>query len=401
MKKKVLILTYYFDPEIFRINDVAYDLASRGHDVTVITGIPNYPSGKFFDGYGLFSKRREFKNGVRIIRLPLIPRGNAHIFNLVFNYLSFLLSSCFFVFFHSFFHRYDCVFVHGCSPVFVAIPGILVKKIQKIPLFFWVLDLWPESMYGSTGYSNKRVINTVNNVVKWIYDKCDRILISSKGFSKSICEKGDFINKIDYLPNWAEYCFEEPEIFPIEKLPDGFKIAYAGNIGIGQNFDLVFKAIELTKNLPISWIFIGDGQYRLTLQNLSKKKKLNRVSFVGRKAIETIYSYLSQCNVALITLNKGEIYSLTVPAKLQVYMACSIPVLGVIDGEAAKMIKNSKCGFSSSTSDSHALVENIKKIFSMNRDELITMGASGHNYYLKYFKREDILNKINGIICSV
>ena len=401
MKKKVLILTYYFDPEIFRINDVAYDLASRGHDVTVITGIPNYPSGKFFDGYGLFSRRREFKNGVRIIRLPLIPRGSAHIFNLVLNYISFLFTSCIFVFFHSFFHKYDCIFVHGCSPVFIAIPGIIVKKIQKIPLYFWVLDLWPESMYGSSGYSNKKVINSVCEIVKWIYSNCDKILVSSKGFSKSICSKGDFKNKIGYLPNWAEYCFENPEMQIVEQLPKGFNIVYAGNIGTGQNFDMVFKAIECVNDVSINWILIGNGQSKAELQSIVKEKKLQNVFFLGQKPINSIFSYLRQCDVALLPLISGVIYSLTVPAKLQVYMACSMPVLGIVDGEAADIIKSSHCGLACNANDYHELAEIAKNMSAMNASQLNQMGDAGHNYYLLNFKRSNILDKVNSMICSI
>ena len=395
---RVLLLTYHFDPENFKINDVAYDLSSKGHNVTVITGIPNYPHGRFYSGYGIFKRTREVKQGVRIIRLPLIPRGSASIYRLMLNYLSYLFVCSIYVLFHSFGNKYDSIFVHGLSPVFVAIPGIILKRIQKIPLYFWVLDLWPESMSAGSGFSNKYVLKTVDKIVYWIYRSCDKILVSSKGFISSILSKGNFSDKIEYLPNWAENCFENPQLVEVEKFPDGFNIVYAGNIGLAQDIELILKAAKLTMNTSINWIFIGDGQLKDIARKRCIEKKLDRVYFLGKKPIERMYSYLRQADATLLVLKKSEIFKLTVPARLQAYMACSKPVLGMISGEASSLIKEADCGYVCDASDYRELAKNAVKMSQCSHEYLYSLGINAHNYYMRNFRRNLILSKIELLI---
>ena len=156
--KRILIHTNHFYPETFRVNDVAFSLASEGHEVTVITGIPDYPQGTFYKGYGLFRRSREVVNGVKVVRVPLVPRGKGGSMRLALNYLTYLLSATCFSLWYALTRKYDCIFVHETSPVTVGIPAVLVKKIQRIPLYFWVLDLWPESLEAAGGIHNRTIL---------------------------------------------------------------------------------------------------------------------------------------------------------------------------------------------------------------------------------------------------
>ena len=245
---RICIFTNHFYPEDFKVNDIAFDLAKRGYEVTVLTAIPDYPKGKFYGGYSLLKHRREKVNGVNVIRLPIIPRGKGGAIRLVLNYVSYFFCLSLFTFFHSFRNKYDRVFVHLTSPFFIGVCARKMAKRQRIPLLFWVLDLWPESLISAGGISNPLIIKPQVKMVRKVYEQCDKILISSKGFEKSICEKGNFKDKIVYFPNWAEEIsqFDIKSIVPFNDAHN-FIILFAGNIGEAQNIDAVITAADLLK----------------------------------------------------------------------------------------------------------------------------------------------------------
>lgn len=244
---RILLVTQYFYPENFKSNDIAFEMQRRGHSVTVLTGIPNYPSGKFFQGYGLFKKRKQTIQGVRIIRSWLISRGHSSGFRLALNYFSWAFFASWKALWLGIRYKYDAIIVHEPSPITQGIPAIIVKKIQKSPLYFWVLDLWPESLISAGGVHNKFVLSFFNRIVKYVYKNADKLLISSRKFKDSIILKGDFNEKLIYFPNWAEDVFKNSTAYPIPALPNGFKIMFAGNIGEAQDFEHIMQAILLLK----------------------------------------------------------------------------------------------------------------------------------------------------------
>ncbi len=259
---RILIVTQYFWPESFRINDLALGLLERGHQVTVLTGIPNYPGGELFDGYGFFNTSEDYC-GVRIRRVPLIPRGRGGSFRLILNYLSFALTAtvvgpllCR--------EAYDRIFVFEPSPVTVGIPAVFLKKLKKAPMLFWVQDLWPESLIATGAVRSKAIVSLVGHIVKFIYRHCDLILIQAKAFCGPVAQQGGSEEKIRYFPNAAENLYGSP-IFSAElpPLPEGFRILFAGNIGAAQDFETIIAAAENVKDPPdIKWIIIGDGRMR-------------------------------------------------------------------------------------------------------------------------------------------
>ena len=397
--EKILICTNHFYPETFRCNDVAFELASRGYDVTVLTAIPDYPKGKYYDGYGVFRKRCETINGVKVIRGFIIPRGNGRAIRLLLNYLSYFISSIIISIFLGLFRKYDKVLIHETSPVMIGVPAVIVKKLRKCPLYFWVLDLWPESLQAAGGISNKRVLMAFEKLTTWLYKNSDKILISSKGFEESIVEKGDFKDKIIYFPNWADKALEVKGDYKLPDMPSGFKVMFAGNIGEAQDFDHIMEAAKfLQDEKDIHFVFVGDGRKRSWVENYRDENQLkDTVHWVGRHPVEAMPAFFEQADVMLMTLKDVSIFSLTAPAKLQAYMSAGKPILAMMNGEGPRIIKEAACGYSVPASDSRALADTILELSRMSKEELQVLGQNGRLYQQQHFdldKSIDYLEKI-------
>lgn len=403
---KICIFTNHFYPEDFKVNDIAFELAKLDYDVTVLTAIPDYPKGKFYDGYSLFKRRREIVNGVNVIRLPIIPRGKGGAIRLVLNYLSYYFCLSIFTFFHSFKHKYDRVFVHLTSPFFIGVCARKLAKRQQIPLLFWVLDLWPESLISAGGISNPLIIKPQIKMVQKVYNQCSKILISSKGFEKSICEKGNYKDKLVYFPNWAEDVKGNcPKDFDIKQLKPfneegNFIILFAGNIGEAQNLDAVIEAAKLLKTeKQIKFVFVGDGRRKEHLMNLVKQYELDEtVYFPGRFPIETMPVFMKAASVLLFSLKDELCFNLTVPAKVQFYMSQGKPILAMINGDGAELVKEANCGFSVNAGDSKAFAEAVTKMYSLSKQELNNLGKNGEEYYKKSFTKEQRIEQLNQLI---
>lgn len=400
---KILLVTQYFYPENFKSNDIAFELAKRGYDVTVLTGLPNYPKGKIYKGYGIFKKRKETVNGVKIIRTLVIPRGKGGGMMLALNYISWAVIASFRAFFLALNKKFDAVIVHETSPITQGFPALVIKKIQSIPIYFWVLDLWPESLQSAGGINNRYVLDFFTAVTRLMYRKSDKILISSRGFRQSILEKGNFANKLIYFPNWAEDIFSninKSENLSLPELPNGFRIIFAGNIGEAQDFEHIMKAALLLKeNKSIKFILIGDGRKKLWVDNFINKNNLNDTVYaIGRFPIETMPYFFSKADVMLLSLKDDYIFSLTAPAKLQAYMAAKKPVVAMINGEARNLIAESGCGLSVPACDSKGLADNILELQAMHPDKLKNMGLSGFNYYKKYFTKDICITNLENIL---
>ncbi len=388
---RILLISPHFYPENFKCNDVAFDLAQRGHNVTVLSDIPNYPQGHYYDGYGLFKRRRETINGVRIVRTWVIPRGNASGLRLALNYLSFALSASCRVFFMGLRRRYDAIIVHETSPVTVGIPAVIVKKMQGIPLYFWVLDLWPESLTAAGGVENKTVIGFFTGLTRHIYRNSRRILISSMGFEKSIRDKGDFGHKIHYFPNWADKALAHPPAgFRLPEMPSGFIAMFAGNIGEAQDFDNLAQAALLLKaRQDIHFVIVGDGRKREWLERFVAAKGLqSTVHCLGRYPLETMRLFFDKADAMVVSLKDEPIFTLTAPAKLQAYMSAAKPILGMISGEGGRIIHEADCGLCVAAGDATGFAEIVTKMADMPRERREEIGKNGWAYCNEHFKFE-------------
>ncbi len=395
----ILIVTQYFWPENFRINDLVRGLIERGHQVTVFTGIPNYPDGTYFKGYGLFRRLRQKYFGAIVIRVPLIPRGRGGGLRLALNYLSFAICSsllapllCR--------GKIDIIFVFEPSPVTVGLPALILKKLRSIPIMFWVQDLWPESLTATGAVRSPKIIKMVTRLVCLIYSECDKILVTSKAYLGKIEKLGISSERLYYFPQAAEEVYQ-PMIIesdaPEQRLmPTGFRIMFAGNIGAAQDFTTILNAAEILKDYhDIHWIIVGDGRMRRWVETEVLSRRLSDTfHLIGRYPVESMPRYFSLADVMLVTLKKDPVFTLTIPAKIQSYLACGKPIIAALDGEGRRLITESKAGLSCPAEDSIALAEAVLKMYKMPKLHIEDMGRWGREYYLANFERNMLIDRL-------
>jgi glycosyltransferase involved in cell wall biosynthesis len=395
----VLIISQYFWPENFRINELSLSLKKKGHKVTILTGKPNYPEGSFFKGYGLFKRSRENYYGVKVIRVPMLPRGTSGVFKLLLNYISYVFSAGILgpVFCRG---NYDVIFVYEPSPITVGIPAIVMKKLKKAPIIFWVQDLWPETLSAVGIITSKKTLKIVGSMVHFIYSQCDRILIQSKAFRSSVEKYTSKPDNILYFPNSAEELYR-PLSFkantPEEKLiPSGFRVIFAGNIGAAQGFPTIIDAAGLLKeHKDIHWVILGDGRLRPWVEAEIKKRDLGETfHLLGKHPIETMPRFFSFADTLLVTLKKDPIFSLTIPAKLQSYLACGRPVIAALDGAGADVVKESNSGLVCSPDDPSDLARTVLEMHGMSEEKRRIMGEDGRKYFEIFFEEKMLVNKL-------
>jgi len=400
---KILVLTQYFWPENFRINDLTAGLVEKGHEVTVLTGIPNYPGGSFFPGYGMFKNMRQGYRGAKIIRVPLVPRGNGGKFRLVFNYFSFaFFASILAPFVCS--GKYDVIFVYEPSPISVGLPAIVLKKIKSARILFWVQDLWPESLSATGAVSFSPVLTIVKRLVRFIYHECALILVQSRAFIPSVQSFGIDSERILYFPNSAEEFYRPVEMKAdaVERklIPPGFIVMFAGNIGAAQDFGTIIAAAEILKGYEaIHWVIIGDGRMLPWVREEITVRNLNaNFLFLGRHPAEMMPQYFALADVLLVTLKDEEIFSFTIPAKVQSYLACAKPIIASLSGEGARVIQESGAGFSCPPENPDALAKMVLKMYHMDERERHSIGLKGRRYFENNFEREMLLEQLNKIL---
>lgn len=397
---RILIVSQYFWPEEFRVNDLAIDLVKRGNSVTVLTGNPNYPKGKFFKGYG-FKFAIENYQGIKIYRVPIIPRGNSS-FTLVLNYLSFALNGSIFSLFHSI--KYDKVFAINFSPITAVYPAIIFKKRHKTKLYLWVQDLWPESVSAAGNIKSNFILNLLTKMVRYIYKNCDRVLVQSEAFISSVEEKGVKKNQLGYIPNWAEDLYSDSSKISFETfvniVPKGFVVMFAGNIGEAQDFDSIIKAAEITKQFPdIKWVIVGDGRKKAWVETEIVRLGLQETFFLlGRHPMDEIPSFFVHANVMLLSLKEEEIFSLTIPSKVQSYMAFGKPIIGMLNGVGSDIISKSNCGYVGMAGDHIMLANNVIKAYNQEPVVLLNMGMKGKKYYDSNFSKTIVIDRLMGIL---
>lgn len=398
---KILFVCQYFYPEVFRGNDIAFHWVEDGHEVHVVCGVPNYPDGVFYQGYGWFKKRHEVVNGVKVIHLPIIPRGNNKIM-LMLNYFSYLIVGWVYMLFHALFHKYDRVFVQQLSPVMMSAPGVLYKKLRRVPLYTWVLDLWPESLTAAGSINNKYVLAFFKHYVKSEYKHSDKILISSRSFEKSILEYGDYKDKIVYYPQWSDASPNDNvnKNDNLPELPEGFKLMFAGAVGEAHGFECTMEAARLTKeHKEIKWVIVGDGRKLEWVREYVKEYGLEETVYtLGRFPAETMSWFFNQADVMLVTLSDDPLFRLYSPAKISSYMAAGKPIVAVLNGEGAEVIKDADCGWTLAAGDAEGFAKLAVKLSQMDKRVMEEKGANALRYYNEHFVKEKCLNDLDVIM---
>ena len=394
----VLIVSQYFWPENFKINDIAKGLVEKGHNVSVLTGLPNYPTGKLFKGYSYFKIKKEKLDKITIYRSPLLTRANGSSLRLFLNYFSFAFFASLRVLFIN--KKFDKIFVYEVSPITVGIPAIIAKYRFKAPIFFWVQDLWPESVSAAGQLNNKIVLKSLNNLTKWIYKNSKLVLIQSEGFREYILNQGVRDSKIVYYPNSTESLYNivkpKDEISKlIPKVP--FSIMFAGNIGESQDFENILEAAKILKDKTndIHFVVLGNGRKKdFVIQKVEEYKLESNFHLLGAFPVNTMPHFFACADVLLVTLKKSRIFSLTIPSKVQSYLACGKPIIGALDGEGAKVILDSKAGLVAPSGDSKKLANKIFELYHINKQDREKLGENARKYYEEHFEREKLLTKL-------
>lgn len=394
---RILVISQYFYPENFRINDLCFGLIEKGCEVTVFTGKPNYPKGKFFKGYGYFSKGSETINEIKVIRSNLVPRGKGSGLSLFINYISFVLFGAFKLFLLK--GKYDKILIYAPSPITVGFLGILASIIFRAKSYLWVHDLWPESVKAAGGIDNKIILNLINEMTKFIYKYSDKILTQSPRFSDYIVNQGVDNNKIIYYPYYAESFYKKTTTSKEVKKyfsSDNLNILFAGNIGIAQSFDTIIDAVNLiNKEIKIKITVLGDGRDKERVINKIGKLNLNEnFNFLGSFPPERMSDFFSATDALLVTLKKSDIFSMTIPGKMQSYLACGKPIIGSLDGIGAEIINDASCGFSSNAESSKGLAKSFLKFNKLSFNERKIFGVNSKKYFEKEFSKEKLLYKL-------
>lgn len=400
---KLLIISQYFWPENFRINDIAKTLLEKGIGVEVLTGKPNYPRGEIFSGYRACGCQRETHQGVNINRIPLLARGCGG-WRLALNYLSFVLSGLLFAPWMLRKKRFDVIFIYAPSPILQAIPAIFLGWLKGCPVVLWVQDLWPESL-SATGYvRNRAVLKLVELAVRFIYRHTDLLLVPSKAFEEPVRALASG-TPIAYYPNSVDDTFAIPaegELATVDGLGVGFSVMFAGNLGAAQAVEVIVAAAALLKEYAdIHFVVLGEGSRWQWMHQEAKRRELSNLHLPGRFPVETMPGFMQQASALLLTLADQEIFRATIPSKVQAYLAAGRPILACLNGEGANLVTAAGAGLSVPAEDGHALAEAILRLYRMPSQDREAMGARGRLYYAQHFAHDMLIDQLVGHLRSV
>ena len=400
---KILLLTQYFWPESFRINDVALGLRELGHEVCVMTGLPNYPTGRLFEGYGLQGPYRERFEDIEVRRAPLVPRGNGGAMRLAVNYLSLAASMSLLAPWLAR-GRFDVMLVYEPSPITIGIPARVIRWMKGIPIAFWVQDLWPQSLSATGAVRSPTVLGAVDRLVRWIYRGCDRVLVQSRAFIEPIAAQGVSEDRIVYLPNSAENFYKRrlpsPQDAAATEFRPGFRVLFAGNLGAAQDFPtLVAAAALLREHQNIQWIVLGEGRMRAWVETEIHKLGLgSSFQLLGSRPAAQMPQYFAHADVMLATLRRDPIFAYTIPSKIQSYMACGKAMVVALEGEGAKVVSEAGAGWVVPPENPQALAQAVLAASQAGKSQLETMGDLGEKYFSEQFERSVVLARLERVL---
>jgi len=396
---KILVVTQYFWPENFRINEIVEEMQSRGHQVAVLTGIPNYPDGIVFPDFQQAPESFRSYHGAEVFRVPMFPRGKGKI-SLILNYLSFAVSGCLAGAWKLRGRSFDVILAFEPSPITVGIPSAFMRLLKNTPQAFWVLDLWPETLKAINVLRSNFSLGLVNRLVRFIYKRCDLILAQSKSFISYIQKQVEAGKRIEYFPAWPEAVnWDLTDISPapeVQHRPDTFTVLFAGNIGEAQDFPAILKAAKsIRQRKDIRLVVVGDGRDAGRVAEKVSQSGLDETFIMpGRFELQRMPEFFAHADALLVSLKDEPIFSMTIPGKLQSYLATGIPVLAMLNGEGADVVENAGAGLVCNAGDSEKLAENIIRLADLDDVEREEMGNRGKAFCEREFGRESLLDQL-------
>lgn len=395
---RLLVVTQYFWPENFRVNDLVEELVRRGHEVTVLTGQPNYPAGKFFPEFLAAPAKFNHYAGADIVRVAHSQRGTGGA-RLMLNYLTFAASATLGGVWKLRGREFDAIFCYEPSPITVGLPAAALRFVKKAPLTFWVLDLWPETLHAIGVVKSRAVLRAVGKLVSFIYKRCDLILAQSHSFVSQIRKYAGPASRVEYFPSWAESVFDMDGVVPAPELtaaPDKFTVMFAGNIGDAQDFPAILAAAErLKSNDRIRWVIVGNGRLSEWLEaEVTARGLTDCFLLMGRHPVERMASFFKHADALLVSLKDEPIFSMTIPGKLQSYLAAGIPLLAMLNGEGADVVQRANAGLACNAGDSRRLAELVLKLANMSPAERAEMGKNGLAASSAQFNRDTLITQL-------
>ncbi len=394
---KILVFSQYFYPENFRINALCQELVRRGHAVTVVTGYPQYPLGRLYDGYGFDIPYETSWNGVTIHRVKVHPRGKG-LAGMLRNTMDYVVEAEKWV--KNCRERFDAVYVFEVSPVTVGLPAVAYKKKFHVPMLFNLQDLWPENVEEVLGIRFAPVTWCINRIVDRIYTASDKILCASQGFTQNLRSRGVAPQKLVY---WPQFCPDvhlegarRPEIYP----EDTFNIVFAGNLGDAQGLDLMVEAAKQLKGSPIRWFLVGDGRARARLEQKVQSCGVTReVTFVGRVDAAEADCYVHFADCAYLSFQDNRLFNMTLPAKLQTYLACGTPILAAAGGESAQLVEENGIGLVCPPR-LEELVETARRAAAMTEDQRRAMSQAARAFYEANFTMDRLVTILEQMLAE-
>lgn len=377
----ILILTQWYPPEpALRLQELAQSLQAHGHQVTVLTGFPNYPTGQLYPAYKLRLRLEETLAGIRVVRVPLYPDHSLSGLRRALNYISFALSSA--ILGPWYVQRPDVLFVYH-PPLTVGIPAYILSRLWRVPFVYQIQDMWPETLSATGMLDNPRLLGWIGRFAKWVYGKTYSILVISPGFRRNLLEKGVPAEKIHVIPNWvdlATYYQAEPDPELAHKLglAGRFNVMFAGNMGEAQGLETVIETAKLLQDDPqIQFALVGDGVALPRLQRLTEQEGLTNVRFLGRYPAHEMPRLYALADALLVHLKDDPLFRITIPSKTMSYLASGKPILAAVSGDVADLIESVGAGLTCPPENAPGLAAAVRALQAMPADERQAMGTRG------------------------
>ncbi|MBW3097265.1 glycosyltransferase family 4 protein [Pseudohoeflea coraliihabitans] len=396
---KILVVTQYFWPETFKINELVAHLVGQGHTVTVLTGPPNYPGGGIFAEFRENPDRFARYEGAEVLRVPLVARGNRGL-TLMANYLSFALTGSLLGPWKLRGRKQDAILVFAPSPSTVGLPALAARLFLGGRVIYWLQDLWPESLRAVGALRPGPTLSMLNAVSRFIYRRCDLLLAPARSLCRQLATEFGSSVRVEYLPNWVDKAADDdvvaqPAAGP-PKDPSIFDIVYAGNIGDAQDLPALLDAAEALRDEPVRWLVAGTGRRAAWLEEAIRNRDLTaQVRLIGVYPRDQMPAIFRRADALIVSLKRDPVFAATVPTRLQSYLAAGRPILGMIDGEAADIIERSGAGLACPAGNWQRLAHNVRSLMSMDADVRDAMGARGQAFARQEFDRSTQLARLD------
>lgn len=401
---RILLLSQWYPPEPMKLlSDMAETLKEFGHDVTVLTGFPNWPSGRIYPGYAIRIRQKEFQSGVPVIRVPIYPDHSRSKQKRILNLLSFVVSSS--AFGPLFCKRPDII--HAIQPPTTCLAAWHLGRIWNVPFTYEVQDMWPETLQATNMITNVNSLSTVGKYCEWVYGKAAAIRVISPGFGENLVSKGVPACKVHFIPNWVDADFYTPDISFNAlageiSVPQAFKIVYAGTIGLAQGLETVLDAASLLTDLPdICFLLAGDGLELPRLRESASQRGLKNVRFLGRLPMEKMPQLYALSDGLLVHLKDNPLFRITIPHKTLTYLAAGKPVIAAVEGDVSNLIEAAGAGLTCRSGDPVALADAVRKLYSLPADERNQLGTQGRRVSVERYGRRQLVAQIAEMFESV